>query len=84
MWYHPLKRELDAFVLAASKFMNGAYRLGLYKGTIEILKRESPSSLFSPEMRSIKAKGFSQKAAKDAALIRGLPFEILAKRGGIE
>ena len=84
MWYHPLKRELDAFVLAASKFMNGTYRLGLYKGTIEILKRESPSSLFSPEMRSIKAKGFSQKAAKDAALIRGLPFEILAKRGGIE
>jgi argininosuccinate synthase len=84
MWYHPLKRELDAFVLAASKFMNGTYRLGLYKGTIEILKRESPSSLFSPEMRSIKAKGFSQKAAKDAATIRGLPFEILAKRGGIE
>ncbi|HUU31335.1 MAG TPA: argininosuccinate synthase [Phycisphaerae bacterium] len=84
MWYHPLKRELDAFVLAASKFMNGTYRLGLYKGTVEILKRESPSSLFSPEMRSIKAKGFSQKTAKDAATIRGLPFEILAKRGGIE
>jgi hypothetical protein len=36
------------------------------------------------EIRSIKAKGFSQKMAKDAATIRGLPFEILAKRGGIE
>ena len=84
MWYHPLKRELDAFVLAASRFMSGTYKVGLYKGNIEILKRESPSSLFSPEIRSIKAKGFSQRMAKDAATIRGLPFEILAKRGQIE
>jgi len=84
MWYHPLRRELDAFILAASRFMNGTYKVGLYKGNIEILKRESPSSLFSPEIRSIKAKGFSQRMAKDAATIRGLPFEILAKRGQIE
>jgi argininosuccinate synthase len=84
MWFHPLKRELDAFVLAASKFMNGTYKVGLYKGNIQILKRESTSGLFSPEIRSIKAHGFSQKMAKDAATIRGLPFEILARRGGIE
>ena len=62
----------------------GTYKVGLYKGNIEILKRESASSLFSPEIRSIKAKGFSQRMAKDAATIRGLPFEILAKRGQIE
>jgi argininosuccinate synthase len=84
MWFHPLKRELDAFCLAASKFMNGAYRVGLYKGNIQILKRESETGLFSPEIRSIKSKGFSQKMAKDAAAIRGIPFEILARRGGIE
>jgi argininosuccinate synthase len=84
MWFHPLKRELDAFCLAASKFVNGAYRVGLYKGNIQILKRESETGLFSPEIRSIKSKGFSQKMAKDAATIRGLPFEILARRGGIE
>ena len=84
MWFHPLKRELDAFILAASRFMSGTYKVGLYKGNIQILKRESATGLFSPEIRSIKAKGFSQKMAKDAATIRGLPFEILAKRGGIE
>jgi argininosuccinate synthase len=84
MWFHPLKRELDAFVLAASKFMNGTYKVGLYKGNIQLLKRESPTGLFSPEIRSIKSRGFSQKMAKDAATIRGLPFEILARRGGIE
>jgi len=84
MWFHPLKRELDAFVLAASRFMTGTYRAGLYKGNVQILKRESATGLFSPEIRSIKARGFSQKMAKDAAVIRGLPFEILARRGGIE
>jgi argininosuccinate synthase len=60
------------------------FRSGLYKGNIQILKRESATGLFSPEIRSIKSKGFSQKMAKDAAVIRGLPFEILARRGGIE
>jgi len=84
MWFHPLKGELDAFVLAASRFTSGAYRVGLYKGNIQILKREGATGLFSPEIRSIKSKGFSQKMAKDAAVIRGLPFEILARRGGIE
>jgi len=84
MWFHPLKRELDAFCLAASRFANGTYKVGLYKGNIEITKRESPSSLFSPEIRSIKSSGFSQQMAKDAATIRGLPFQILARRGGIE
>jgi len=84
MWYHPLRKELDAFIAASQKFVNGTYQVGLYKGNIEILKREKATGLFSPEIRSIKAKGFSQQAAKDAATIRGLPFEILARRGGIE
>ena len=84
MWFHPLKGELDAFILAASRFTSGTYKIGLYKGNIQILKRESETGLFSPEIRSIKAKGFSQKMAKDAATIRGIPFEILARRGGIE
>jgi argininosuccinate synthase len=84
MWFHPLKAELDAFILAASRFTSGTYKVGLYKGNIQILKRESETGLFSPEIRSIKARGFSQKMARDAATIRGIPFEILAKRGGIE
>jgi argininosuccinate synthase len=84
MWFHPLKKELDAFILEASRFTSGTYRVGLYKGNIQILKRESATGLFSPEIRSIKSKGFSQKMAKDAATIRGLPFEILARRGGID
>jgi len=84
MWFHPLKAELDAFCAKASEHVNGRYKVALYKGNIEIVKRESPTSLFSPEIRSIKSTGFSQKMAKDAAHIRGLPFQILAKRGSLD
>ena len=84
MWFTPLKAELDAFCLKASEHVSGTYTVALYKGNIEITKRESETSLFSPEIRSIKSTGFSQKMAKDAATIRGLPFQILAKRGGLE
>jgi len=80
MWYHPLKGALDAFIAATQEVVNGKYTVSLYKGNIDIVHRESETSLFTPEIRSIKASGFNQQACKDAAKIRGLPFEILAKR----
>jgi len=80
MWYHPLKAALDAFVAATQDVVNGKYRVKLYKGNIVITYRESKTSLFTPEIRSIKASGFNQKVSRDAAKVRGLPFEILAKR----
>ncbi len=79
-WYHPLKDALDAFVASTQKVVNGKYLVKLYKGNIEIAKRELPTSLFSPEIRSIKAGGFDQRWSHDAAKVRGIRFEILAKR----
>ena len=80
MAYHPLRYDLDAFIQTSQRVVNGKYRIKLYKGNIEILQRESKTSLFSPEIRSIKTTGFDQRRCADAAFIRGLPFEILAKR----
>jgi argininosuccinate synthase len=80
MAYHPLRYDLDAFVETSQKLVNGKYKIKLYKGNMEIVHRESRTSLFSPEIRSIKATGFDQRRCADAAFIRGLPFEILAKR----
>ncbi len=80
MAYHPLRFDLDAFIEQSQKVVNGTYRIKLYKGNIDIVHRESKTSLFSPEIRSIKATGFDQRRCADAAFIRGLPFEILAKR----
>jgi argininosuccinate synthase len=80
MAYHPLRYDLDAFIETSQKVVNGQYKIKLYKGNVEIVHRDSKTSLFSPEIRSIKATGFDQRRCADAAFIRGLPFEILAKR----
>jgi argininosuccinate synthase len=80
MGYHPLRYDLDAFIETSQKVVNGKYKVKLFKGNMEIVNRESKTSLFSPEIRSIKATGFDQRRCADAAFVRGLPFEILAKR----
>jgi argininosuccinate synthase len=80
-WFHPLKEELDAFVQCSQRWVNGTLKVKMYKGNLEILSRErSSSTLFYPEIRSIEASGFDQRWCADAAKIRGLPFEILARR----
>jgi len=80
-WFHPLKEQLDAFLECSQKWVNGAVKVKMYKGNLEILARErSCSSLFYPEIRSIEASGFDQRWCADAAKIRGLPFEVLARR----
>lgn len=79
-WFHPLRKALDAFIAETQDMVNGTIRVKLYKGNADIIYRDSRSSLFSPEIRSIKSSGFSQPMCADAAKIRGLQFEILAKR----
>lgn len=80
-WFHPLKEELDAFIQRSQRNVNGTVKVKMYKGSLEILSRERSScSLFYPEIRSIEASGFDQRWCADAAKIRGLPFEVLARR----
>jgi argininosuccinate synthase len=80
LWFSPLKEALDAFIAQTQNVVSGTIRARLYKGNIEITNRESSYSLFSPEVRSIKSASFDQRWCTHAAKIRGLPFEILAKR----
>lgn len=80
-WFHPLKADLDAFIEKSEEVVNGTVTLKLYRGNITVTKREqTPFSLFFPEIRSIHSRSFNQQWAAGAAKIRGLQFEILAKR----
>ena len=80
-WYHPLKEDLDAFIAQSQKVVSGVTKVRCYKGTMEFVERERPkSSLFFPEVRSISASGFDQRWCADAARVRGLPFDLLARR----
>ncbi|NOZ20050.1 MAG: argininosuccinate synthase [Planctomycetes bacterium] len=78
--FHPLRFELDAFINQSQKVVSGKYKVKLYKGNIEIMERHSKQTLFCPEIRSIKNKGFNQKRCADAAYVRGLPWLIRAWR----
>ncbi|HLT21601.1 MAG TPA: argininosuccinate synthase [Thermomicrobiales bacterium] len=79
-WFQPLKADLDAFIASTQAVVQGTWTVSLYKGNIEIIKRESPAMLFKPEIRSIAGSGFNQQLCGPAAYIRGLPFQIIALR----
>ncbi len=79
-WFHPLKTAIDAFIEATQRVVSGTYVVDLYKGTVEIVSRQSPASLFFPEVRSIASSSFHQTMCGPAAHIRGLPYQLLAKR----
>lgn len=80
-WYHPLKEDLDAFIAKSQEYVNGKYTVKLYKGNIEIVKRESDTGLFNQEMRSIKTRGFDQRWATGSTKVAALQWIILAKAG---
>ncbi len=79
-WFHPLKEAIDAFIASTQKVVSGEYVIELYKGNIDIRSRSSASGLFFPDIRSIKSASFNQKECAPAAHIRGLPYELIARR----
>src|SRR5438876_3378096 len=79
-WFHPLKEAIDAFIATTQKVVNGEYTVELYKGNMNICARSSSSGLFFPDIRSIKSASFNQKECAPAAHLRGLPFELIARR----
>ena len=79
-WFHPLKEAIDAFIASTQKAVNGEYVVELYKGNVDIRSRSSSSGLFFPDIRSINSASFNQKECAPAAHIRGLPYELIARR----
>ncbi len=80
-WYHPLKRDLDAFIDSTQEHVNGEIEVKLYKGNVSIVRRESKNALFAPEIRSVKKTGFDQRDAIGAVKLFALPFQIWATKG---
>ncbi len=81
MWVHPLRRDLDAFIDSTQKDVNGTLTVRLYKANADIVKRESDSSLFSPEMRSVKRAGFDQRDSTGASRIHTVQYQLMGKLG---
>jgi argininosuccinate synthase len=78
-WFTPLREALDSFVDCTQRNVTGKVTLGLYRGNIRVLDRESPFSLFDPSIGSfVMGADYDQKDAAGFINILGLPLRIEA------
>jgi argininosuccinate synthase len=63
-WYSPEMEFLMAAINKSQELIDGIVYLSLYKGNVTIMGRESPSSLYNPELSSMHIEGgYDQKDA---------------------
>ena len=86
LWFTPLKRALDAFVIETQKTVTGSVRLKLYKGTATVVGRTAPQALYSKELATYDPNStFDEAAAAGFIALWGLPARQWAGvNGGIE
>ncbi len=77
LWYSPLRQALDAFIRETQEQVTGEVKLRLYKGNISVVSRQSPSSLYSPELATFEEDElYDQKDAGGFINLFGLPLQV--------
>ena len=60
-WFSPFREALDAFIDKAQERVTGVVKAKLFGGSVRIVARESPYSLYSKEMVSFDEKDLDQR-----------------------
>ncbi len=72
-WFSPMREALDGFVEATQKNVTGLVRVKLFKGSVSLLGRTSPWSLYNEELATYtEADTFNHKAAEGFIHLYGL------------
>ena len=80
-WFAPLREALDSFVLTTQWHVTGSVTLGLYKGNVRVLDRQSPYSLYDTGIAGFAmGTDYDQKHAEGFIHILGLPVKMAAAR----
>jgi argininosuccinate synthase len=80
LWFSPLRTALDAFVDATQTRVNGTVVVELYKGTMRVLSRTSPNSLYDKALASYTSEDtFDHSAGEGFSKIYSLPLRTLAR-----
>lgn len=80
LWFSPLRKALDAFVDETQTRVNGTVTVELYKGTLRILSRTSPNSLYDKALASYTSEDtFDHAAGEGFSKIFSLPLRTLAR-----
>lgn len=65
LWVDPLKDDLDAFINKSQENVNGEVKLKLYKGSMQVVGRSSPNSLYDKNLANYNIKtSFNQSYSK--------------------
>jgi argininosuccinate synthase len=80
-WFTPLREALDSFVETTQRNVTGKATLGLYRGNVRVLDRESPYSLYDTSIGSfVMGADYNQKDAEGFINILGLPLRLAAAK----
>lgn len=72
-WFSPMREALDGFVEATQKNVTGLVRVKLFKGSVTLLGRTSPWSLYNEELATYtEADTFNHEAAEGFIHLYGL------------
>ncbi len=81
LWFTPLREALDAFTGKLSEYVSGEVRLKLFKGTVSVVRRRSPNSLYVEDLATYSEKdAFDHLAGKHFTKVWGLPLKVLGRR----
>lgn len=76
LWHSPLRIALAAFVEKTQERVTGIVKVRLYKGTIRVVARTSPYSLYDPMLATYTAEDqFDHTASEGFIKIYGLPLK---------
>ena len=79
LWFTPLREALQSFVETTQRHVTGSVTLGLYKGNVRVLDRQSPYSLYNPSIAAFTMRAdYDQKDAEGFINILGLPIKLAA------
>ncbi|MGW4094341.1 argininosuccinate synthase [Nocardia sp. NPDC004750] len=81
LWFSPLKRALDAFILDTQQHVSGDIRMVLHGGSAVVNGRRSEQSLYDFNLATYdEGDTFDQSLAKGFVQIHGLSSKVAARR----
>ena len=81
LWFDPLMDDLSAYLDSTQEQVSGKVKLKLYKGTAQVVGRESSNSLYSLGLATYDKKDiFDHKSAEGFIKLWGLPSEVAGER----
>jgi len=84
LWFTSLHQDLAAYVQSSQRFVTGAVRVKLFKGSYNVVGRKSPKSLYSYGLATYdKGDVFDQSASPGFIHIWGLPIRTQAQAQGV-